>query len=94
MMIVSGFDWDGGNWPKCGKHGLSKDEIEGLFEGLPTVMADPNPAEPRMRAIGRTRSGRYLFLVFMFRTISGRTYIRPISARYMHRKEVEHYENR
>jgi len=28
----------------------------------------------------------------MLRKIDGQTWLRPISARYMHRKEVEHYE--
>ena len=23
-MKLSGFDWDAGNWPKCGKHGVSR----------------------------------------------------------------------
>ena len=55
-------------------------------------MADPYPDEPRMRAIGRTEAGRHVFLVFMFRTISGQTRLRPISARYMHQKEIDHYE--
>ncbi|MCP1232266.1 MULTISPECIES: BrnT family toxin [Acetobacter] len=55
-------------------------------------MADPHPGEPRMRAIGRTEAGRYVFLVFMFRTISSQTRLRPISARYMHQKEIDHYE--
>ncbi len=55
-------------------------------------MADPYPGEPRMRAIGRTEAGRYVFLVFMFRTISNQTRLRPISARYMHQKEIDHYE--
>lgn len=43
--------------------------------------------------IGKTRSGRYVFLVFPLRTIRGRALIRPISARYMHKKEVIRYEN-
>ncbi len=47
-----------------------------------------------MRAIGKTRAGRYVFLVFMFRQAQGKTLIRPISARFMHRKEIEHYENK
>ena len=55
-------------------------------------MPDPHPDEPRMRAIGKTKTGRYLFLVFVFRLIDGQTLIRPISARYMHQREVEHYE--
>jgi uncharacterized DUF497 family protein len=89
---ISGFDWDDGNWPKCAKHGVTKDEIENFFECSPAVMADPNPNEPRMRAIGKNKYGRYLFLVFMFRILDGSVLIRPISARYMHQKEVEHYE--
>lgn len=61
--------------------------------GEPVVMTDPHPGEPRMRAIGRTEAGRYVFLVFMFRTISSQTRLRPISAGYiMHQKEIDHYE--
>jgi uncharacterized DUF497 family protein len=56
-------------------------------------MTDPHSRKQRMRAIGKTRSGRYVFLVFMPRTIHGRTLIRPISARYMHKKEIDHYES-
>ena len=55
-------------------------------------MADPYPGELRMRAIGRIEAGRYVFLVFMFRTISSQTRLRPISARYMHQKEIDHHE--
>lgn len=91
-LRISGFDWDAGNWPKCAKYGLSKLEIEEVFEGVPAVMADPHPDEPCMRAIGKTHAGRYVFLVFMLRMFDGLTYIRPISARYMHRKEIDRYE--
>jgi uncharacterized DUF497 family protein len=66
----------------------SKKEIEEFFQVSPVVMPDPHPDEPRMRAIGRTKAGRYVFLVFMFRLIDGQTFIRPISARYMHQREV------
>ena len=89
---IAGYDWDDGNWPKCGKHGVTKEEIEEFFHFSPAVIPDPHPDEPRMRAIGKAKSGRYLFLVFMFRLIGGQTFIRPISARYMHQKEVDHYE--
>ncbi len=34
---IDGFDWDAGNWPKCAKHGLSKQEIEEVFEGNHTA---------------------------------------------------------
>lgn len=93
-MKFAGFDWDDGNWPKCGKHGVSREAIEGVFAGEPGVMADPHPDEPRMRAIGPDEGGRYVFIVFIFREADGATLIRPISARFMHREEVEHYEDR
>lgn len=91
-LTMAGFNWDDGNWPKCGKHGVTKKEIEEFFNLAPMVMPDPHADEPRMRAIGKTNSGRYVFLVFMFRLIDGQTVIRPISARYMHQKEIDHYE--
>jgi len=25
-MKVAGVEWDTGNWPKCGKHGVSKED--------------------------------------------------------------------
>ena len=49
-------------------------------------------AESRLRAIGRTAEGRYAFLVFTIRQVHGKRYIRPIGARFMHRKEVARYE--
>ncbi len=91
-IVFSGFEWDDGNWPKCAKHGVAKEEIEEFFQFTPAIMPDPHPDEPRMRAIGKSKNGRYLFLVFMFRLVDGRNFIRPISARYMHQKEIEHYE--
>ena len=80
-MKIAGFVWDENNWPKCGKHGVSQREIEEVLTGTPAVMADPYPNEPRLRAIGRTTAGRYVFLVFMRRQIDGDTWLRPISAR-------------
>jgi len=91
-MQIAGFDWDTGNWPKCGRHGVSRLEIEQVFQASPSVMPDPFPHEPRMRAIGKTAAGRHVFVVFMLRDVEGRPKLRPISARYMHQKEIDHYE--
>lgn len=90
-MRIAGFDWDDGNWPKCGKHGVSRAEIEQVLLGNPAIMPDPDLDEPRMRAIGQTLAGRHVFLAFTLRGTAGRALLRPISARYMHRKEVLHY---
>lgn len=94
-MDFDGFDWDDGNRDKCRKHGASLSEIESLFSGQPLVGPDlaNSLAEQRFRAAGTTAEGRALFVVFTWRTKGGGTLIRPISARYMHRREIETYEN-
>jgi uncharacterized DUF497 family protein len=94
LEMVAGFDWDAGNLGKCQKHGVSVAEIEGLFMRPHTISVDieHSLAEERLRAIGKTDQGRYVFLVFTIRERNGEGFIRPISARYMHAKEVEHYE--
>ncbi len=91
-MRIAGFDWDDGNWLKCSKHGVSHEEIEYVLLHEPAVLPDPSPDEPRMRAIGMTEAGRYVFLVFILRKVGSQTKLRPISARYMHKKEVDRYE--
>jgi uncharacterized DUF497 family protein len=93
-MEFDGFDWDRGNSTKCQKHGVSRAEIESLFFGKPIVGPDPYPAERRFRAAGRTAKGRALFVVFTWRTHDGEDRVRPISARYMHGKEIEAYEEK
>jgi hypothetical protein len=92
-MKIVGFDWDDGNWPKCGKHGVTKAEIEQVLLSTPALMPDPKPAEPRMRAIGKTEMGRYVFLIFTIRKINRQAMLRPISARFMHQKEIDYYEH-
>ena len=93
---IAGFDWDNGNRQKCLKHGVSIREIEELFEDRPRIAPDlaHSALEDRLIAVGRTRAGRALFVAFMFREKNGAAYIRPISARYMHRKEIEAYEKK
>ncbi len=91
---VAGFDWDTGNRAKCQQHGVSLGEIEGLFARTMAVQSDPAAIETRFRAIGRMDEGRHVFLVFTFRTRGDDTLVRPISARYMHQKEIELYEEK
>jgi uncharacterized DUF497 family protein len=95
MAIASvGFDWDGGNRGKCARHGVSQAEIEALLRGNPRVAPDVRHShqEDRFLAVGRDTSGRPMFVAFTFRVKAGRTLIRPISARYMHGKEIRAYE--
>ncbi len=86
-------EWDDGNWPKCGQHGLSQNDIEAFLATRPSLWRDPYNREARLRAIGPDSTGRHLFVVFTLRLQGKFTYIRPISARYMHQKEVRRYES-
>jgi uncharacterized protein len=90
-VIIAGFDWDRGNLGKCQKHGVSVSEIESLFYSEHRIAPDikhSSAAEPRLLAIGRSVSGRALFVAFTTRIRGEQTLIRPISARYMHAKEI------
>jgi uncharacterized DUF497 family protein len=93
-LHFSGFEWDKGNWPKCGKHGLSQDDIEYIFLNKPGVHGNPTHStfEERFKAIGKTKEGRYTYISFTLRKTENGIFIRPISARYMHQKEIDHYE--
>ena len=89
-MIFSGIQWDKGNRTKCQKHGVTIAEIEHIFQNDPGIAPDlaHSNAEVRFFAIGKTKEERSVFIVFTVRE----TEIRPISARYMHEKEVSRYE--
>ena len=93
-MEIAGFDWDDGNRSKCQKHGVSQAAIESVFRSPIAVLPDPlhSKSEERFKAIGRSDAGRLIFFVFTLRTRRGKRLVRPISARFMHKKEVEHYE--
>jgi uncharacterized DUF497 family protein len=94
MAAIQGFDWDKGNRAKCQEHGVSPAEVEALFKRPLLILPDAahSRAEERLRAIGKTARGRSVFLVYTVRERGGKRLIRPISARYMHRKEVMSYE--
>jgi uncharacterized DUF497 family protein len=91
---IDGFDWDTGNREKCEKHGLSMEAIELVLRGTIHVFPDVahSRVETRYLAIGRGPDGRHVFVAFTLRRLSGSVLLRPISARYMHAKEVKHYE--
>lgn len=93
-MEFDGFDWDIGNRRKCEKHGVSIAEIESLFYGTPLVGSDAQHSgrEQRLRAVGITSRKRTVFIVFTLRQKGEELLIRPISARYMHKKEVKAHE--
>ena len=95
-MKFDGFDWDSGNLAKCQKHGVSIAEIENMFSGTPLVAPDPlhSSEEQKFRAVGRTNKNRFLFIVFTLRNNGETILIRPISARFMHKKEIKEHEKK
>ena len=95
MGSIAGFDWDDGNRTKCTKHGVSLADIEApLLSGDPALAPDlrHSDLEDRFIAVGRNDRGRPMFVAFLYRTKGGKRMIRPVSARYMHRKEALRYE--
>jgi uncharacterized DUF497 family protein len=93
-MEFDGFDWDNGNFAECQGHGVSIDVIESLFDGPVALLPDAehSHSEQRFRAIGKSRDGRAVFVVFTVRRHGDDVHIRPISARYMHLKEITIFE--
>jgi uncharacterized DUF497 family protein len=69
-------------------------EIEALFAHSPRVAPDPEHSveEDRLIAMGRTSTGRPVFVAFTIRTKNKRRLIRPVTARYMHAKEIAAYD--
>jgi uncharacterized DUF497 family protein len=93
-IAASGFDWDAGNWEKCQQHGVSIAEIEAVLRGDPRIAPAlrRSISEERFIAVGRTPGGRPVFIAFTLRIRDGERLVRPISARYMHAKEIERYD--
>lgn len=91
---VAGFDWDAGNRAKCTRHGVSIEEIESVFQSEVWVFPDVahSDRETRLLGVGRTAASRFVFVAFTLRVRDGERWIRPISARYMHAKEISHYQ--
>lgn len=91
---ITGFDWDAGNERKSEeKHAVSRFETEQVFFNQPLlVLADQKHSKRELRyhALGVSNDARLLHITFTLR--SDNTLIRVISARDMHRKERNIYE--
>jgi hypothetical protein len=94
LTQIEGFDWDDGNRRKSAdKHGVSQSEAEQVFFNEALLIVQDlrhSGAEPRFQALGQTDLGRLLHVTFTLR--HGNRLIRTISARPMHRKERDRYE--
>ena len=91
--MVADFVWDDGNKMKCQKHGVSLAEIEQVFRHRPLILSDRTGSmEVRFNAVGLNAEKRHIFIVFTLREKEKTLFIRPLSARYMHKKEINAYE--
>lgn len=86
-----GFEWDKGNSGKNWiRHQVMKGECEQVFFNEPIIVLNDvthSLIENRWFLLGKTDTGRLLFIVF---TIRGNA-IRVISARDMNKKERKNY---
>ncbi len=88
----AGFEWDEGNSNKNWYgHRITDAECEQVFFNSPLMTAvdkGHSKTERRFQALGRSDSGRRLFVAFTIR----KTLIRVISAREMNKTEERRYE--
>lgn len=92
---VGGFDWDSGNsFKNETKHGISRETVEAFFGRNVWVAPDPKHSltEDRFLAIGRGPGEKPMIVAFTFRAARGLKLIRPISARFMHAREIAKYD--
>jgi hypothetical protein len=91
---ITGFDWDDGNRHKSAdKHDVSQTEAESVFFNDPLIVVEDakhSEIERRFNALRKTTQNRWLHVTFTLR--QNATVIRVISARDMHRKEKNIYE--
>lgn len=88
------FDWDLGNIDKnLLKHGVTNEEIEQIFwDTNKKILSDPihSDEENRFIILGKTISGRLLFVVYTTRNQK----IRIISARDINKREIKLYNQK
>lgn len=86
-----GFEWDDWNTAKnWDRHRVTPEEAENIFFHEPMLLrGDPGHSrgEIRYQAMGETRAGRRLIVIFTIR----KKLIRVISVRDLNRKEDEEY---
>lgn len=81
-LYIADFDWDEGNEDKIWElHRVTRDEVEEVFHSHPLVR---KAAENKYYVFGQTESGRYLFIVFVWKP---NRVVRVITARDMDESE-------
>lgn len=83
------FDWDSGNIEHIARHNLTPKEVEEALSDRKRIGTNAYQVqnEPRVAILGKTISGRILFVVFTQRN----KFIRVITARDASDKEKKRY---
>lgn len=92
-LEYDGIDWNEGNTSKI-KARVATEVIDEFFKLRLLIKEDVrhSMSEARFIAMGYTKERRCLFVAYTIRMKGDEKLIRPISARYMHKKEKEAYE--
>ena len=91
-LRVSGFNWDKGNRVKCQNMVFRLRTSKPFSLTVPELTPIRNTRRTRIVAVGGTSTGRPVFVAFTIRAANNRRFIRPVTARFMHAKEVAAYE--
>lgn len=93
VLDHDGLDWDSGNIIKIEAR-VSVKVVEDFFKQKLLIKEDPRHSwnEKRFLAMGYTRDVRCFIVAYTIRFKEGQRLIRPISARYTHKKEERAYE--
>lgn len=86
-MRVVQFEWDDWNIAHIAQHNVEPDEVEEVFVNFHIIRKSH---QGKKIAYGQTFSGRYLFVVFVYR--DSRMY--TITARDMTKREKQFYRRR
>ncbi len=93
LSKITGFDWDDGNKEKSWlKHSISNLKCEEVFFNQPLFLFEDlkhSQNEKRYYVVGKTDEKKCLYIIFTVRKCK----IRIISARHMHKKEIDSYYN-
>jgi hypothetical protein len=86
-MRIAAFEWDDGNLSHIARHRVDADEVEEAFLGRQRLY---RTKEGRHILLGRSGTGRYLFVVFEYSSGTAR----PITARDMTDSEKRLYRRK
>lgn len=84
------FDWDDHNRGHLARHNVTPEEFEECFFGPKVEQVLERSGEVRVAAVGKTKAGRYLSIVYTMR----RGHVRPVTAYTLPRRRRRCYEER